>query len=120
MNRVAELRKEFGWDQMELGSRIGVKHSTVSKYESEKLSLNAEILRKLAKVLDASADYILCISNHRKSADAFRLSPEEDDLVKTYRKLDERGQNAVKETAAREARESFKKQDTNMAKDIVA
>lgn len=120
MNRVGQLREEHGWDQAELGRRIGVKHATVSKYENEKLSLNAEILRKLAKVLDASADYILCISNQRRSEDAFQLSPEEHALVQTYRKLDERGRIAVKETATREARESLKKPDANVAKDVVA
>lgn len=118
MNRVGELREEHGWDQAELGRRIGVKHATVSKYENEKLSLNAEILRKLAKVLDASADYILCISNQRKSADAFQLSPHEFELIQTYRNLDDRGREMVDETAALSARQALKKPAANT--DVVA
>lgn len=62
MNRIKNLREKNGWTQAELGKRLNVQDSAVSKYESEKIPLTADTLTLLSNIFDVSTDYILCIS----------------------------------------------------------
>ncbi len=57
--RLARLRKERGFTQVELAERIGIIQALVSDYERDKLRLNAEMLARYAHALDVSADEIL-------------------------------------------------------------
>lgn len=65
MNRIRQLREEQKWSQGELGKRIGVQISAVSKYELGKSSLSDEMIVTLCGVFDVSADYLLGLSDER-------------------------------------------------------
>lgn len=65
MNRIKSLREEKGWTQTELGKLLNVKDSAVSKYESERIPLTAETLRRLSEIFGVSVDYILGLSSVR-------------------------------------------------------
>jgi transcriptional regulator with XRE-family HTH domain len=57
--RLARLRKERGFTQVELAERIGIIQALVSDYERDKLRLNADMLARYAQALEVSADEIL-------------------------------------------------------------
>jgi transcriptional regulator with XRE-family HTH domain len=57
--RLARLRKERGFTQVELAEKTGLIQALVSDYERGKLRLNAEILIRFARALEVSADEIL-------------------------------------------------------------
>lgn len=59
MNRIKQLRLKNGWTQDELGEKLCVKRSAVSKYESGKILLTDDTIKKLVKIFNTSADYIL-------------------------------------------------------------
>lgn len=59
MNRIKELRLSKGWTQDELGEKLCVKRSTISKYETNRIPLTDDIIKKLSEIFDKSADYIL-------------------------------------------------------------
>lgn len=56
--RITARREELELKQFELADRIGVSKTTICKYERDVNIPNAEILAKLAEVLDTSADFL--------------------------------------------------------------
>jgi transcriptional regulator with XRE-family HTH domain len=57
--RLARLRKERGWTQVELAERIGITQRLVSDYEVGRLRLNADIVVRLAEALEVATDELL-------------------------------------------------------------
>ena len=57
--RLARLRKERGFTQVELADKTGLIQVLVSDYERGKLRLNADTLIRFARALEVSADEIL-------------------------------------------------------------
>lgn len=65
--RLARLRKERGFTQIELAEKIGLVQTLVSDYERGKLRLNAEMLTRFALALEVTSDQILGIDRKAKS-----------------------------------------------------
>jgi transcriptional regulator with XRE-family HTH domain len=57
--RCRELREERGWSQRELGSRLGILQSKLSKYESGTHLPSLRLLVRMANVFAVSTDYLL-------------------------------------------------------------
>lgn len=58
-DRVHQLRKERGWSQAELASRIGADAGQISRYEHGRITPSADAVVRLAEVFDVSTDYLL-------------------------------------------------------------
>ncbi|MDO4330314.1 MAG: helix-turn-helix transcriptional regulator [Lachnospiraceae bacterium] len=58
-NNIKMLRQERGWTQAELGKRLEVKDSAISKYENGSLQLSGDLLMRLADIFGVSTDFIL-------------------------------------------------------------
>lgn len=56
--RIESRREQLGLKQYQVADSIGVTRTTMSKYENGVNIPNAEILAKLARVLQTSADYL--------------------------------------------------------------
>ena len=63
--RLARLRKERGYTQVELAEKIGIIQALVSDYERDKLRLNAEMLIRFARALEVQSDKILGLTNNQ-------------------------------------------------------
>ncbi len=57
--RIARLRKERGYTQIELAERIGTIQALISDYERDKLRLNGEMAVRFALALEVSTDELL-------------------------------------------------------------
>ena len=57
--RIARVRKERGYTQVELAGRIGVIQSIVSAIERDERKLSAEMAIRFALALDATLDELL-------------------------------------------------------------
>lgn len=57
--RLARIRKERGYTQVELAQKIGIIQSLVSDYETDRLRLSAEMAIRFALALDISTDELL-------------------------------------------------------------
>lgn len=65
MNRIKQLREEFGYTQQDLANKIDGAKSTIAMYENETRKPSMEILIKLSEILDCSIDYLLGKSDIR-------------------------------------------------------
>jgi transcriptional regulator with XRE-family HTH domain len=57
--RLQERRIEKGLEMQQIGKLIGIKHSSISKYESGVQGPSVDMLFKLSEILDCSVDYLL-------------------------------------------------------------
>jgi transcriptional regulator with XRE-family HTH domain len=57
--RLARMRKERGYTQVELAKKIGLIQTLVSDYETDRLRLSAEMAVRFALALDISLDELL-------------------------------------------------------------
>lgn len=100
MNRIRELRKEKNWKQSDLGERLNVMHSAVSKYETEKIPLTDETLRLLSIIFNVSIDYILCMSDqrtplHSKEESQEKITTMQHSLIQSFDRLDTMQQKTI-------------------------
>ena len=64
---IRNLRKKYDKLQIELAMYLNVRQTTYSKYELGKIELPLDILLKLADFYDVSIDYILGITDTKRS-----------------------------------------------------
>ena len=57
--RLLFLRKERGIGQNELAKKLNLSNASISYWENAKQIPNAEVIYKLSKFFDVSADYLL-------------------------------------------------------------
>jgi transcriptional regulator with XRE-family HTH domain len=57
--RLARLRKERGYTQVELAEKMGLVQTLVTDYERGKLRLNAEMILRFATALEVTTDDLL-------------------------------------------------------------
>ena len=89
MNRLKELRESKNMTQVRLSIELGVSQETISGYEIGKATPPADMLIKLADVLDTSVDYILGRTDNRyfNKLNKSDLSEQELDVLLNFRKL---------------------------------
>lgn len=57
--RLARLRKERGYTQVELAEKIGTTQTVISDYERDRLRPNAEMVIRISQALETSTDECL-------------------------------------------------------------
>ncbi len=60
--RIKEKRISLELSQKQLSELIGVHQTSISQYESGEKTPSIEVLIKLVKALDTTADYLLCLT----------------------------------------------------------
>lgn len=101
MNRLRELRQEKDISQKELAKMLKVQNSAISKYETGRVALSDETIRKLTGIFDVSADYLLGISDIKKEPVLKRqaLPPVQQELLKSVDDLSADETKKVREYA---------------------
>ena len=100
-DRIRTLRKRKGMTQKALADRIGMRESTVSRYENDKRVYRWDGLVELADALDTSVDYLL--GRTTVSLPVNRLVSEENasggetSFLKAYSSLRPHDQNLLME-----------------------
>jgi transcriptional regulator with XRE-family HTH domain len=64
--RIARIRKERGFTQVELAAKIGIIQTIVSAVEGDERKLSAEMAVRFAQALDVSMDDLLGPGRHEK------------------------------------------------------
>lgn len=92
MNRIKDLRQAQGLTQEELGKKLNVQKSAISKYEKGIVIPNGDVLKRLSAIFNVSTDYLLDNEFGRSE----RYSKEETQLLDDYRYLDNEGKSLVR------------------------
>lgn len=92
-SRIKQRREELGYTQPQLANLIGVSKGTIGNYESNISSPNEDILFKLFEVLKCDANFLYQDNIDWEEFDLF--SPNEENIIKKYRTLDEYGKRTV-------------------------
>lgn len=90
--RLREAREQRHLTQDELASILGLGQSQMNKYENNKSEPSPEIIGRLARELEVTADWLLGLvddrQNHLKEKD---LTASEQKLLSAFRRGDIRG-----------------------------
>ena len=65
--RLARLRKQRGYTQVELAEKMGSRQVLISAYETDRIALSAEMAVRLAVTLEVSTDELLHPKIRKKS-----------------------------------------------------
>lgn len=57
--RVFELRKEHGYTQIQLATRLGIERKSIGRLENGESLLRTEVFIEIAKELNTSMEYLL-------------------------------------------------------------
>jgi len=79
--RLARIRKQYGYTQVDLAKKIGIIQSLISDYETDRLRLTAEMAVRFALALGVSTDELL----HPKAAKKKSRKPS----LKVMRRMEE-------------------------------
>ena len=67
MNRLKELREDKDLYQKDIAKFLNMSQNGYSSYETERLDIPTEILKKLADYYNTSIDYLLYRTDERKA-----------------------------------------------------
>ncbi len=71
--RLARLRKERGYTQIELADKTGIPQTLITDYERDRLRLHAEMVVRFAQALEISADELLGLNGAKKNGEKTSL-----------------------------------------------
>lgn len=98
-NRVKELRTERNLRQIELAEKVNTTQQTISRIENGENTLPADTLIALANFFGVSIDYILCLTDSRRTTEAqidYNKTLEKNyRLCKSYEQLSFHNQNLI-------------------------
>lgn len=99
MNRLKLLRERQNLSQTTLAKLLNISRQSYNFYENEKREPDISMLIRIANFFDVSLDYLLGRSNTQDISihPSPAYSPDELDLLKKYRALDETRQEAVRD-----------------------
>lgn len=89
-------RKQNKMSQKTLAEKIGVKHNTISSWESCTNSVNIDSLFKICDALNVSVNVMMGIDDNTNNNDT--LNENENYLLNTFRNLSVQGQEYILQT----------------------
>jgi transcriptional regulator with XRE-family HTH domain len=73
--RFKQIRIKKGFNQKEMANLLHMSNSTISSYERSEITPCLEVLVKIAKTLNVSVDYLLCLSDCPYPLHSTKTSP---------------------------------------------
>jgi transcriptional regulator with XRE-family HTH domain len=96
--RLARVRKERGYTQVEIAQKIGTIQVLVSNYENDRLRMHAEMIVRFARVLGVSADVLLGLDEPKGTGIAGKLPRRLLRRVEQIARLSPQNQRALVRT----------------------
>lgn len=92
--KIKELRKNKGWTQEELGSKVGVNRAAVNKWETGRVqNIKRTTIAKLAEVFDI--DPVVLLGFDEQNVETETYTDEELEIIRVYRSLNADGKAFV-------------------------
>lgn len=94
MNNLKKIAKIKNKSLTSLSVDLEISPEAISQYISGKIKPKADILIKMAKILETSTDYLLDLTDNPNSPN-FDLDEKENTLLNNFRKLSSNEKNQV-------------------------
>lgn len=95
------LRMKENMSQKELSTRLDVKNTVISNWENNLNKPNVDYIAALCGIFNVSPNFFFEVETENKESGPI-FTAEEYEIIKKYRQLDQRGQQAVLGTLNRE------------------
>lgn len=100
MNNIRKARQSKGVNLKEFSDKLGIAVSTASMYESSKREPDFDTLRKMARFLDVSVDYLIGydepeVQKKLVNIDELPLSERQKTLLKTFDRCNNENQLCI-------------------------
>jgi transcriptional regulator with XRE-family HTH domain len=82
--RIQYVRKQQGISQQELAAKVQVSKSMVNRYENKGVQPPADVLNKIATILNTSVDYLINGEHDEKA----KASLKNTELLNTLKEID--------------------------------
>jgi transcriptional regulator with XRE-family HTH domain len=79
--RIKKLRKSKGWNQSELGKKVGLTYGGISGIEENKSNPKLNVLIKISELFNVSTDYLLTGKEESRL-----LNEQESEILNLYRR----------------------------------
>ena len=83
--RLKKARLEKGYSKSDLAKEIGIHYSQIGRYEEKGAQPSAEVLGKLANILEVSTDYLM----NGTSDDLAQSSLTDKELLNQFKKIEQ-------------------------------
>ena len=95
-DRIKKLRNDLGFTQSDLADKVGLTYIQIGRYEKGKSNPSADVLQKIAHILNTSTDFLMNGKNEHTDAqlkdkqlmqqfkEVEKLKPEDKNLVMTF------------------------------------
>lgn len=93
--RIKNLRQKKNWTQKELGEKVGINWTNITRYEKDKIKPSVKMLRKFADALEVPADKLVYDEEETKPD----LFLQDKELLKQFievEKMNEEDKAAIK------------------------
>lgn len=83
-DRIQELRKLKGLSQLDLADKIKVSRAQMNRYENQNVQPPADVIGKMAQVLDTTVDYLLNGATEEKA----KATLKDAKVLEQYKELE--------------------------------
>lgn len=88
INRMKELREEFGWTQKQLADHAGLSQGGIGSIENGSREPNITTLKAIAKAFGVGVDYLIGFDDYKQSLNfSNELKYDEQSLLEFYKLL---------------------------------
>jgi transcriptional regulator with XRE-family HTH domain len=96
--RLARVRKERGYTQVEIAEKIGIIQVLVSNYENDRLRMHSEMIVRFAQALGVSADTLLGLNGKNSATSTSKFPRRLLRRVEQIAHLSQQNQRALLKT----------------------
>lgn len=93
--RLVEARELIGCNRKEFADKLNIPYRTITNYENGAREAGSDYLARVAIVCGVTTDWILGVSDNKKSPSAAEAAPGEDHMIALYRELNHEGQEKL-------------------------
>lgn len=84
-DRLAKIREKNGYSQVDLSDALGLGQNQIWRYENGKSEPDGEVIAKIARFLNVSADYLLGLSDYPSPTIDGDLTKNEQRIINALR-----------------------------------
>ena len=106
MNRIKELREDFGLTQTDLAKAINTSQRNISRWEKNEIEMGANFAISLAKYFNVSIEFLLGISSDN-DIDNYNLPEKKEAPIAERSRLSELQENYIDEFKTLFSEETF-------------